>query len=274
MRSILLHVENDASLGPRMQTALSLARATGGHVTCVHATPIEAYVAFDTFGGVFVMEKVMEALGEQEAVLQAEVETTFRKEDVSWDFRKSTGSIVQVLLSYSALADVIVTGRTLHDGKSNRAALGRLGDIVMKSRVPVVIPSESGADFNPSGKAVIAWNDSYEAANAVRAAVPLLKLASAVDVFRIEEAAKQVDSLFPSTRLLEYLSRHGIHANLKVESIDRAFVGEALVAAAFDGGASHLVLGGYGHSRISEYVFGGVTRAVLESCPVNLVMAH
>ena len=71
MRTILLHVDDDASLEARMQCALSLARATSGHVTCVHATPVEAYVAFDSFGGVFVMEKVMEALDEQEASVQA-----------------------------------------------------------------------------------------------------------------------------------------------------------------------------------------------------------
>lgn len=273
MRSILLHVEDDSSLEARMETALSLARATSGHVTCLHATPIEAYVAFDTFGGVFVMEKVLEALGEQEAAVQARVEAKFRKEDVSWDYRKSTGAVTQVLLSYGALSDVIVTGRTHRDGKSDRMSLGQLGDVIMKSRVPVLIPTDGGADFDPSGKAVIGWNDSYEAANAVRTALPLLKYASSVEVFRVEEPAKQQDGLFPSTRLLEYLSRHDIHADLKIEpEVD--FVAAALLAAALDGGASYLVLGGYGHSRISEYVFGGVTRAMIEASPVNLVIAH
>lgn len=274
MRSILLHVEDEQSLDTRMQTALSLARRSSGHVTCIHATPVEAYVAFDSFGGVFVMEQVMEALGEQEAAVQARVEAQFGKEDVSWDYRKSTGSIPQVLLSYAALADVIVTGRSQHGEKGRRAALGKLGDIVMKSPVPVVIPGQERADFDPSGRVIVAWNDSYEAANAVRAALPLLKYASSVDVIRVEEPAKQNDGLFPSTRLLEYLSRHDVHANLVVENIEPEFIAGALVAAALDGGASHIVLGGYGHSRISEYVFGGVTRAMLESSPVNLVIAH
>jgi nucleotide-binding universal stress UspA family protein len=273
MRSILLHVEDDPSLEARMQTALSLARATSGHVTCLHATPIEAYVAFDSFGGVFVMEKILEALSDREAAVQAQVEAKFRNEDVSWDYRKATGSIVQVLLSYGALADVIITGRTHRGGKGDRAILGQLGDVIMKSRVPVLIPTDVGTAFDPSGKAVIGWNDSYEAANAVRTALPLLKHASSVDVFRVEEPAKQKDELFPSTRLLEYLSRHDIHADLKVEP-EADFVAAALLEAALDGGASYLVLGGYGHSRISQYLFGGVTRAMLEASPVNLVIAH
>jgi nucleotide-binding universal stress UspA family protein len=273
MRSILLHVEDDPSLEARVQTALSLARTTSGHVTCLHITPIEAYVAFDSFGGVFVMEKVLEALTDQEDALHARVEAAFRKEDVSWDYRKSTGSVVQVLLSYGALADVIVTGRVHRGGKSERAALGQLGDVIMKSRVPVLITPDAGAVFDPSGKAVIGWNDSYEAANAVRSALPLLKYASNVEVISVEEPAEKNAALFPSTRLLEYLSRHDINAELTVEK-EVDFVSETLLAAALDGGASYLVLGGFGHSRIREYVFGGVTRAMLESSPVNLVIAH
>ena len=274
MRSILLHVEDDASLDARMQTALSLARATSGHVTCVYATPIEAYVAFDTFGGVFVMEKVIEALNEQEASVQARVEEHFRKEDVSWDYRKSTGSIPRVVLSYAALADVIVSGRTKWEGKEGRAARDRLGDIVMKSRTPVLIPGYEGADFDPVGKAAIAWNDSYEAANAVRSSLPLLKYAASVEVFRINEPSEQRDDLFPATRLLEYLSRHEIHADLKEDSVEPEFIPEALIGMAVDSGTSHIVLGGYGHSRFGEYLFGGVTRSMLESSPVNLLIAH
>lgn len=274
MRTILLHVEDDASLDVRIQTALSLARATSGHVTCLHATPVEAYVAFDSFGGVFVMEKVMEALAEQEAAVKARVEQEFRNEDVSWDFRQTTGSIPQALLSYAALADIIVSGRTGQGDKGRRASMGRLGDVIMKSRVPVLVPGEGGAAFDPLGKAVIGWNDSYEAANAVRAAVPLLKYASSVEVFRIEESGKERTDIFPSTRLLEYLSRHDIHANLKVDTLEPEFVGDALCAAAVDGAASYLVMGGYGHSRISEYLFGGVTSAILQSSPANVVIAH
>src|SRR5688572_5809069 len=112
MRSILLHVEDAESLDTRLHAALSLARATNGHVTCFHATPIETYVAFDAFGGVFVMESVIEALDLQEASLEARGSESLRKEDISWEYRKSTGSMPQAILSNAALADIIVTGRS------------------------------------------------------------------------------------------------------------------------------------------------------------------
>ena len=56
IKTILLHIQNDANLEARLQVALSLARANGAHLRCLHVTPIEAYVTADTLGGVFVME--------------------------------------------------------------------------------------------------------------------------------------------------------------------------------------------------------------------------
>lgn len=272
MRSILLHVEDHASLEIRLQAALSLARTTNGHVTCLHATPSEAYVAFDALGGVFVMEQIIVALDKQEEMVRARVEEQLRKEDVSWEYIKSTGSVPHTIVSYAALADVVVTGRSATGPKSDRPALGRLGDLVVKSRSPILIPGLDGPSFDPLGKAMIAWNGSYEAANAVRGALPLLKLAASVEIFRVEE--EQEDTLFPSTRVLEYLSRHDVHADLKLETIEKDLVAPALIARARDTDCSHIVLGGYGHSRIGEYVFGGVTRSMLTSSPVNLVIAH
>jgi nucleotide-binding universal stress UspA family protein len=271
MRSILLHAENDASLDSRVQAALSLARATNGHVTCLHVTPLEAYMTFDSFGGVFVLESVIEALAVQESTLKARVEDQFRNEDVSWEYQKSTGSIPHTIMSYAALADVVVTGRSEQDGKRVPSATGRLGNLLVESRTPLLIPGLDGPSFDPLGKAMIAWNGCYEAANAVRGALGLLQLAESVEVVRVEE---EDSPSFPSTRLLEYLSRHDVHAELRVEPMEREYVAAAIVACAEESGTSHIVLGGYGHSRIGEYVYGGVTRSLLTSSPINLVMAH
>ena len=71
-----------------MLTALSVARTCSAHLTCLHVTPIEAYVAFDGFGGVFVMNDIIKDLHEEEQALRARVEKELRNEDVSWDYRQ------------------------------------------------------------------------------------------------------------------------------------------------------------------------------------------
>jgi nucleotide-binding universal stress UspA family protein len=150
-----------------------------------------------------------------------------------------------------------------------------LGDLLHWSRTPLLIPGDEGGAFDPLGPALIAWDGSYQAANAVRASLGLLKLAPQVRVLRVEE--KKMEA-FPGTKLVEYLSRHGIHADMHVEPISGS-TEHQLIAAALLGhseamNASYMVLGAYSHSRIGEYVFGGVTRTLLSSSPVALVMAR
>jgi len=271
MKTILLHVQDDDSLDSRLQAALALTRASGGHLSCLHVTPIEAYVAFDSFGGVFVMSDVLKALDEHETDLQGRIEGQLGKEDVSWDYQQQTGPIANTIVSHAALADVIVAGRDFHRQTRTIAPVGLLGDLIFRSRTPLIVPTRSGAALDPSGPMLIAWDGGYEAANAVRGAIGLLKLATRVEIVRVEE---KPEGLFPSIKLLEYLSRHGIHAELRVETDDESFVADTLLARASQLGATCLVMGGYGHSRIGEYIFGGVTRSLLKDSPITLCIAR
>jgi nucleotide-binding universal stress UspA family protein len=150
-----------------------------------------------------------------------------------------------------------------------------MGELLHRSRAPLFIPGSSGGPVDPTGSALIAWDGSYEASNAVKAAVGLLRLASEVRVLQVREQGK--GEMFPSTKLLEYLSRHGIKADLHLDSPGEA-KGEAiaglLLAHAKAMAAAYVVMGGYNHSRMGQYLFGGVTRALLSDCPLPLLIAH
>ena len=74
MKSVLLHVQNDGDLDAKLQAALAIVRASNGHLSCLHVTPINAYVAFDGFGGPFVMSGVLDALQENEDKMRASIE--------------------------------------------------------------------------------------------------------------------------------------------------------------------------------------------------------
>ena len=273
-KTILVHVQDDKFAEARLQAALALARAYSAHIACLHVTPIEAYVAFDSFGGVFVMNDVIKALDEQEATLRSRIEDELSNEDVSWDYNQVTGNVESQLVRHAALADLLVVGRAPHRSDFAGPATGFLGDLMSRSRTPLFIPSGEGAPCDPTGPALIAWDGSYEAANAVRASLGMLAVSSSVHVLRVEE---QKTETFPGTGLLEYLSRHGIHAELTVEAeekLDRDLIPDLLVARAAAVGASYLVMGGYNHNRIGQYLFGGVTRAMLEAAPLPIVIAH
>ena len=275
VKTILLHIQNDQSLEQRLEAALSLARACEAHVSCVHITPIEAYVAFDGFGGVFVMNDVIKALDTEENRIREETQAQLRNEDVSWDYAQVTGNVAQQLIRHAALADLVVSGREPHREDFDGPATSLLGDLLHRMRTPLFIPASNGAPADPTGTAVIAWDGSYEACNAVRAAVGLLRIASDVRVIQVRETGKE--DAFPGTRILQYLSRHDIHAELLVEAPGGAKgddVADLLLAKAEGVGAAYLVMGGYNHSRIGQFLFGGVTRRLLADSPLPLLMTR
>ena len=269
IKTILLHIQNDASLEARLRTALSLARATGAHLRCLHVTPIEAYVTTDSFGGLFVMDRIMEQIDLEEAKLRVDFEARLSAEDVPWDYEQVTADTVAQLVRCAALSDIVVTGRESHLGRGKGLEIGIIGDVLMGARTPLLIPGDDETIFDPFGGAVIAWNGSYEAANAVRNAVGLLKLSSDVRIIRFIDGDKP-----PPTDLLEYLSRHGVHAELDTWVQEQDPVPELLVEYAKQKAASYIVMGAYGHSRAGEFVFGGATRSMLKASSVALLLAH
>lgn len=274
MKSILVHVQSDSLLVDRLEAAMSLARSGGGHVSCLHVTPADAFVAFDAFGGVHVMADMVQAVEEQAAELRTIVSDQFANEDVSWDYEQASGPLVGTLASRAALNDVLVVSRRPPGSPGAGESLATLGDLLHRVRTPLLIPGTSQKSYDPAGPLMVGWDGNFEAANAVRAAMPLMHCASSVHIVRVEEGADAAKGLFPSTRLLEYLSRHGIHAELIVEPAAAVRAGPALLGRAASLGAQTLVIGGYSHSRIGEYLFGGVTRELLEDCPIALLTAH
>lgn len=269
IRSILFHVHDDDQLGPRLQTALSIARACSAHLECLQVIPVEAYTTVDAFG-TFVNAEVVAVLEEQGAKVRNGVEAHLAKEDVSWTYDSTTASLIPELLKAAALSDLLIIGHEPENKEFGRSGRSLLGEIICNSRTPMCIPGTGGEPLDPFGTVVIAWNGSVEAANAIRQTIGLIRMASIVRVIRITE---DKETAFPDTRLLEYLSRHDVHAQLETRAVQRDFTDD-LAEYAARAGASYIVMGGYSHSRAGEFLFGGVTRDLLRECPISLVMAH
>jgi nucleotide-binding universal stress UspA family protein len=270
IKTILFHVHDDEGLMDRLQLALSIARACGAHLNCLHVTPIEAYTIVDSFGGTFVNQEIVDAFENQAVKLRQQVETTLGIEDVTWDYEEITGELMPHLIQSAALADLVITGREPVEREFGGPAVTLIGNVLGQIRTPVLITGDDPVEFDPFGPAVIAWNGSYEAANAIRGALPLLKMAAKVTIVQFSEERHR---RFPSTTLLEYLSRHGIFAELEMRTT-AGDIEEALVSFATRRGAALIVMGGYSHSRAGEFLFGGVTRALLKDCPITLVVAR
>jgi nucleotide-binding universal stress UspA family protein len=102
--------------------------------------------------------------------------------------------------------------------------------------------------------------------------MPCLQRAQAVEILVVAEPRKHVQ--VTGARLSEHLSRHGITVEVKRMSKGDIGVEGAILSHVADTGADFVVMGGYGHSRLREFVLGGVTRSILTSMTVPVLMSH
>ncbi len=268
MRSILLHIADDDSLKARTQVALDLARAFGGHLTCLQAVPFEYGVPGDFYGA--LVAELLPELRKAAARLRGECEERLRAEDVAWSWDQLDGRALEHVLRAGALSDVVVVGSREPLTRSP-SLLAR--DLATRLRTPMLLVPEHATGFDCSGTAIVAWNGSQEASHALKAARPLLARAAEVVLASVTgEPDAQVE--LPAVEGAEYLSRHGIHCELTEFALGDATVAEVLAEVARHRKAAYLVMGAYGRPRLAEAVLGGVTRAMLSKPPLPVLTCH
>lgn len=117
----------------------------------------------------------------------------------------------------------------------------------------------------------LAWNGTREATRAVAEAMPYLRKAQMVDVFIVQ------DNLFSPIKgndLMDHLLHHGVGAELHDVRPRGGNIGATLIAEAQERSADLIVMGGYGHSRLREWLLGGVTYQLMHKAPIPLIVAH
>jgi nucleotide-binding universal stress UspA family protein len=267
MRSILVHADHGPAMEPRLQAALDVARAASGHVTLHINTPLQRFIAMDPFGGAYLAAEAVRDAQERDSALAEQLADQLQHEDVSWSIEASTNETVDALVSGARLADLIVV--TLATPTDTMMPL-RVGDLAVSARAPVLAIPSDRKSFALAGKAMVAWDGSHEAANALRAAVPMLMLAGSVEMVTITEKS----DTFPATDALKYLGHYGIRAELHERERTHPTIEETIEAVANELAVDWIVMGAFGHSRLRETMFGGVTRYFLDFARWPLLLVH
>ena len=117
------------------------------------------------------------------------------------------------------------------------------------------------------------WDGSRAATRAIADAMPLLERSGAVEVVIIADEPGKQDEI-AGADMGQHLARHGLKVDVKRMSVGDIDVADALLSHAADANIDFMVMGGYGHSRLREFVLGGVTRSILRSMTVPVLMSH
>ena len=265
MKNILLLVHDDDGQEARLQAALDVVRAVEGHLRCLDVTVLPMLIT-DYYSG--AGEGILLADERaRESANKARLEERLRHEDVAWDWVDTCGPMTSSVNEAAGLADLIVVNRKLESFPLPDMLNVAAGTIV-GSRKPILAVPEASRGITLSGHALVAWDGSAAATAAMRAAVPLLKLAEKVTLLEFEDGSVAT----PAEEAASYLSREDIHAVIRREPLGAESVSDRLCAESRT--HAYIVMGGFGHGRLREAMFGGVTHRMLSESAAPVFLMH
>ena len=270
MRNLLVHADDSPAMAARLESALAIGRRHRSHISLLVSSPFQQFVDSDPFGGMYLAREALAKSQRAATELVDRLSEQMRDEDVPWDISVGDGELVGTLAIAATLADLVIVSLGATGGKRTGAPQMLAGDLAMMVPAPVLALPEAVALIDLDAPVMIAWNGSLEAANALRQAVPLISDSSSVVLVTVGADEGRIDA----EDALRYLSRHGIHATLRTEERRGVTVEEALERTARDLAAGLIVMGAFGHSRLRETFFGGVTRYLLDAAHTPLLLAH
>ncbi|MGN6595415.1 universal stress protein [Sphingopyxis terrae] len=266
MKSILLLVHEDEGQDARLEAALGIARALDAHLHCIDVTPrttiaSELYVGLGETSMLAIRTEGDEANG-------VAVRDRLSREDVAWSWTEVQGDIANCAIAAARLADLVVLNRTLDEhGVPDMPVI--ITKLLEHPCAPIVAvpPAQERFEFD---RALIAWDGRSSAAAALRASVPLLALAKRIELFTVGDIA---GGDLPAEEAKAYLAQYGLQAEIRRISDGSAKVASRITAECERWRADYVVMGAFGRGAWRE-TFGGVTRSLLKTSPVPLILCH
>jgi nucleotide-binding universal stress UspA family protein len=274
IKDILVNLSIDGKGDPAADYAIAIATSLEAHLAAV-AFSYEPIMPLTVMGGA-PANFIDAQRRENDAAAQAAVD---RFEEAA---RREGLSVASQMLSTSLSGAADTFGRMtrrfdlsiLTQTPADRAAPEELiaENALFQSGRPVIMVPYIHRGGLKLDRIMVCWDGGRAAARAIGDAMPFLQRAKAVDVVMVLGEEGKHDAL-PGAEMGAHLARHGLNVDVKRVVADGG-VQETLLSYAADINADFLVMGGYGHSRLREFILGGVTRGMLASMTVPCFMSH
>ena len=272
IKTILVSLNNSQFFENNMAMATQIAREFNSHIIGLYVVPsVIIYAAPYGYGGPINFTEMNRFYRSKASSVEDEFNDFIRKENLEGEWRRinSVGHFISdAIIEHGREADLIILG----DDNSIKTDLQFEGRIVQDTGRPVlIVPNTTRKDFRFK-KAIIGWDGSREAARAAFDAVPLLQMSDKTEVTCFNaHKEREISGDVPGSELANSLARYNINTEAVCQKT-RKSISQALMDRAETGDL--LVIGAYGHSRLREDIFGGVTNKALTDMPCPVLLSN
>ena len=264
IKDIILHLERDSSKDAVRDFAASIAETFAAHLTGVVFT-FATNIPGDALGDLFV-ESEAEARGAIDRF-----ELAMKRGNCPAEPQLIFGT-PKTFSGMARCFDLSIIMQSDYDNGINNSILIEAA-LFDSGRPLIVVPCTQQGGLKLD-RVVCCWDGSRTAARAINDALPVLKKASAVELLIVENEKTANEHVLRGTEIGRHLVRHDIKVEVRTILAADTDVAHAILSHVADGSTSLLVMGGYGHSRLREFVFGGATRGILSAMTVPVFMSH
>lgn len=281
--TILVHVDETRHCPARLDLAATIARRFDADLVGLFVPPPQT-MPFALPGDVAPTWTAQLARHRQSVQARAEEHFAALKRDyprASWCFGEAggLGNVASALVRAGYRADLIVIGQSNADTACPEGPGMAAQDVMMAVGKPVLIVPHRGRFTDVGRRPLIAWTESREAGRALHDALPLLRDADKVRLFELGQAGAPPAQVAWRKAGLEtmrrYVEAHGLPAVIEYEPATPLMSEASLILSRAENHAADLlVMGGYGHGRLQELMRGGMTRSILSSMTLPVLMSH
>ncbi len=274
IRDILVNLSQGQEKDATTQYAVSLAAAFGAHLTGI-AVAYEMDVPPFYMGALptdFIDAQLVQnrTLADETAARFSSLATAA---GITHDVRTMPATLGIAADTFSRMArlyDLTIVPQPNPDAPGPEAVIAE-SVLTEAGRAVLIVPYVQTKPF-AAERAVVAWDGGRPSARALNESLSLLHRAKHVQVFRV---TSEDDTDEDDQEVLRHLARHNLKAELrKLPATSSVPIAASILNEVSDQGADLLVMGGYGHSRLRQLVWGGVTSEILSSMTVPVFMAH
>ncbi|WP_342363985.1 universal stress protein [Terrarubrum flagellatum] len=272
IKDILTWID-DESASFAVAYALALSQSFGAHLTGVALETDLAPSLIDGSIPVKLFDAVRESERERCAAAKARFLAGAHDANVPCDAVTLAGPAVDNYMQLSVLArhfDIAVLPQQVPEKGSQRTQVIEAA-LFGSGRPALIVPYIWQGGPVRLERALVAWDGGLTAARAIGAAMPILASAKKIEVVTVGEGETRVE--LPGFDFARHLARHGLEVS-STRLANGIGVANRLLSHAADSGADILIMGGYGHSRFRETLFGGATLGILATMTLPVFMTH